>query len=84
MITSRLRRGRPVAVLALAVATAVGLSACGSGSSGGGGPKTVNLVAYSVPKPAYDALATAFGKTSRAAASRSPPRTAPAAPRRPR
>jgi len=64
MITSRLRRGRPVAVLALAVATAVGLSACGSGSSGGGDPKTVNLVAYSVPKPAYDALATAFGKTS--------------------
>ena len=64
MITSRLRRGRPVAVLALAVATAVGLSACGSGSSGGGDPKTVNLVAYSVPKPAYDALATAFGRTS--------------------
>jgi len=64
MITSRLRRGRPVAALALAVATAVGLSACGSGSSGSGDPKTVNLVAYSVPKPAYDALTTAFGKTS--------------------
>ena len=64
MITSRPRRGRPVAVLALAVATAVGLSACGSGSSGSGDPKTVNLVAYSVPKPAYDALTTAFGKTS--------------------
>ena len=61
MITSRLRRGRPVAALALAVATAVGLSACGSGSSGSGDPKTVNLVAYSVPKPAYDALTTAFG-----------------------
>src|SRR6185503_17784921 len=64
MITSRLRRGRPVAALALAVATAVGLSACGSGSSGSDDPKTVNLVAYSVPKPAYDALTTAFGKTS--------------------
>ena len=64
MITSRLRRGRPVAALALAVATAVGLSACGSGSSGSDGPRTVNLVAYSVPKPAYDALTTAFGKTS--------------------
>ena len=61
MITSRLRRGRPVAALALVVATAVGLSACGSGSSGSGDPKTVNLVAYSVPKPAYDALTTAFG-----------------------
>ena len=64
MITSRLRRGRPVAAVALAVATAVGLSACGSGSSGSGDPKTVDLVAYSVPKPAYDALTTAFGKTS--------------------
>ena len=64
MITSRLRRGRPVAALALAVATAVGLSACGSNSSGSGDPKTVNLVAYSVPKPAYDALSTAFAKTS--------------------
>ena len=64
MITSRLRRGRPVAALALAVASAVGLSACGSGSSGSGDPRTVNLVAYSVPKPAYDALTTAFGKTS--------------------
>ena len=64
MITSRLRRGRPVAALALAVATAVGLSACASGSSGSGDPKTVDLVAYSVPKPAYDALATAFGATS--------------------
>jgi sulfate/thiosulfate-binding protein len=63
MSTSRLRRGRPVAALALAVAAAVGLSACGSGS-GGGDPKTVNLVAYSVPKPAYAALAAAFGRTA--------------------
>jgi sulfate/thiosulfate-binding protein len=64
MITARLRRGRPVAALALAVAAAVGLSACGSSSSGGGDSKSVNLVAYSVPKPAYDALATEFAKTS--------------------
>jgi sulfate/thiosulfate-binding protein len=64
MITSRTRRGRPVAVLALTVAAGVGLSACGSGSSGGSGDsKSVNLVAYSVPKPAYDALGTAFAAT---------------------
>jgi sulfate transport system substrate-binding protein len=64
MIHSRSRRGRPAAVLALTVAAAIGLSACGSSSSGGGDSKSVNLVAYSVPKPAYDALATAFGQTS--------------------
>jgi sulfate transport system substrate-binding protein len=64
MIQSRSRRGRPAAVLALTVAAAIGLSACGSSSSGGGDSKSVNLVAYSVPKPAYDALATAFGQTS--------------------
>jgi sulfate/thiosulfate transport system substrate-binding protein len=64
MIHSRSRRGRPAAVLALTVVAAIGLSACGSSSSGGGDSKSVNLVAYSVPKPAYDALATAFGQTS--------------------
>jgi sulfate transport system substrate-binding protein len=48
--------------LAATLAAAVGVSACSSsgGSSGGG---TVRLVAYSVPKPAYDALSAAFAKT---------------------
>ncbi|HEV7656234.1 MAG TPA: extracellular solute-binding protein [Mycobacteriales bacterium] len=66
MITIRSRRGRTVALLALTTAAGLGLSACGSSSSGGGSSesKSVNLVAYSVPKPAYDALATAFAKTS--------------------
>jgi sulfate transport system substrate-binding protein len=63
MITSPSRRGRPAAVLALALAAGIGLSACGSSSSGGDA-KAVNLVAYSVPKPAYDALATAFNQTT--------------------
>ena len=62
MISARLRR--PAAVLTVALAAAVGLSACGSGSGGGSDPTSVNLVAYSVPKPAYDALATAFTKTT--------------------
>jgi sulfate transport system substrate-binding protein len=44
------------------MAAAVGVSACSSSSGGSGG--TVRLVAYSVPKPAYDALSAAFAKTS--------------------
>ena len=55
------RRTRLVAVAALATAAAIGLTACSSsksssstGSSGATGGK-VNLVAYSVPKPAYGA-----------------------------
>ena len=60
------RPGRPAALLALTIAAGLGLSACSSdsSSSGGGDSKSVNLVAYSVPKPAYDALATAFAATS--------------------
>jgi sulfate/thiosulfate-binding protein len=65
MIIARSRRGRPAALLALTIAAGLGLTACSSDSSGGGTNSTsVNLVAYSVPKPAYDALATAFGQTS--------------------
>jgi sulfate transport system substrate-binding protein len=60
MTTPLSRTGRAVALTAAAVAVAVGVTACSSSSSG----KTINLVAYSVPKPAYDALATAFAKTS--------------------
>src|SRR3954462_7709214 len=60
-MTSFPTRGRRVAAtLAAAVAAVVGLGAC----SGSSGSKTVRLVAYSVPKPAYDALSSAFAKTS--------------------
>jgi sulfate transport system substrate-binding protein len=59
-MASLTRSRRFAAVTAVAIAAAVGVTAC-SGSSGG---KTVNLVAYSVPKPAYDALSAAFAKTS--------------------
>src|SRR3954452_5039152 len=60
MTSIRTRRRRLTAVLAAAAAVTVGVSAC----SGSASDKTVRLVAYLVPKPAYDALAKAFEKTS--------------------
>jgi sulfate transport system substrate-binding protein len=60
-MSTPLTRPRKVgALVAAALAVAVGVSACSSSSSA----KTVNLVAYSVPKPAYDALSAAFAKTA--------------------
>ena len=71
-LTTTWRAGLAVPVALLA---AVGLAACGSskdtatatgsgGSQGGGSGRSVSIVAYSVPKPAYDALSAAFTKTS--------------------
>jgi sulfate/thiosulfate transport system substrate-binding protein len=57
MRTKRITRTRLLAPM-LAVALAA-VTACGSATSG----NRVSIVAYSVPKPAYDALTTAFGKT---------------------
>ena len=54
-------RGIPAAVV-LTVATIVTAGLAGCSSSGSNG-KSLHLVAYSVPKPAYDALTAAFGKT---------------------
>jgi sulfate transport system substrate-binding protein len=59
MTTSQSRKRRVGAIAAAAVAVAVAITACSSSSSG----RAINLVAYSVPKPAYDALAAAFAKT---------------------
>lgn len=59
-------RRRAATVLASALAV-LGLAACSSGSAGsaqGGGSSKVSIVAYSVPKPAYDALETAFQATA--------------------
>jgi sulfate/thiosulfate transport system substrate-binding protein len=63
---------RLTALAAGAVIAALGLSACSSSSGGGtsgasgkGGKTTLSLVAYSVPKPAYDALQTAFAATEK-------------------
>src|SRR5438034_9537960 len=64
MTTSLQRRRRLVAVAAAAIAAAIGVSACSSSGAGASDAKTVNLVAFSTPKPAYDALTAAFEKTS--------------------
>jgi sulfate/thiosulfate transport system substrate-binding protein len=59
-MTATLGSRKVLAVVAASVAAAIGVSACSSAA----GAKTINLVAYSVPKPAYDALGAAFAKTS--------------------
>jgi len=54
-------------VLAVAAVAALGLTSCSSGSgsaSGSTDSKKVSIVAYSVPKPAYDALEAGFQGTS--------------------
>ncbi|HEV7203416.1 MAG TPA: sulfate ABC transporter substrate-binding protein [Jatrophihabitans sp.] len=54
-----MRPRRAAALLATAAVAVAGLTACSGDSSS----ETVRLVAYSVPKPAYDALAQAFAET---------------------
>jgi sulfate/thiosulfate transport system substrate-binding protein len=49
------------ALLAGSVVAVTALTACSSSS---GSSSTISLVAYSVPKPAYDALGAAFAKTA--------------------
>jgi sulfate/thiosulfate transport system substrate-binding protein len=61
MNIARSRRARAVAFVAAATAAAIGVSACSSSSSGD--KKKVAIVAYSVPKAAYDALEKAFQRT---------------------
>jgi sulfate/thiosulfate-binding protein len=68
MTIVRTRRARAIGAIALACAGAVAVAGCsssspsgGSGGSGGGGK--IAIVAYSVPKPAYDALQKAFVAT---------------------
>ena len=66
------RRGRTATVIAAVAATALAVAGCsssksttsGSGGSGGNSGGKVAIVAYSVPKPAYDALETAFKATA--------------------
>ena len=57
------RLSRLAAATALVSAAALTVAGCSS-SAGGADSKTVNLVGFSTPKPAYDALAAAFNKTS--------------------
>ena len=61
----RPRPSRLAAAVALTSAAALAISGCSSSAAAGGrGSKTVNLVAFSTPKPAYDALQAAFAQTS--------------------
>src|SRR6478672_1255154 len=60
----RLRPSRLAAAAALTSAAALAISGCSSSAAAGGDSKTVNLVAFSTPKPAYDALQAAFAQTS--------------------
>ena len=56
---------RMTALVAAATAAAVGVAGCSSSAkAGNNGSKKVAIVAYSVPKPAYDALETAFQATA--------------------
>jgi sulfate/thiosulfate-binding protein len=64
MLIVRSWRGRSVVLVAVAGMLAIGLAGCSSSGSGSSsGSKKVSIVAYSVPKPAYDALEGAFAKT---------------------
>jgi sulfate/thiosulfate-binding protein len=68
MTTIRSRRTRIAAALTVAVVATIGAAGCSSSkadSSAGGhaGNGGISIVAYSVPKPAYDALQTAFSAT---------------------
>ena len=56
-------RTRVGVLLAAVGLAAVGVTGCSSASNAGTG-HSVSIVAYSVPKPAYDALESAFGKTA--------------------
>ena len=63
MSTARSRRAGAVLLSAAAVLLAV--TGCSSSKASSSGNK-LSLVAYSVPKPAYEALQTAFAGTERA------------------
>jgi sulfate transport system substrate-binding protein len=68
MTAFRSGRTQWAAALSVAALAAIGLTACSSSkatSGGGSGSSKVSIVAFSVPKPAYDALSTAFSSTDK-------------------
>jgi sulfate transport system substrate-binding protein len=66
MTTNRSRRPRFAVAVTVAGIAAIGLAGCSSSkASTGGGSSKVAIVAYSVPKPAYDALESAFTATAK-------------------
>ncbi len=63
MAAERLSRGWTRPVVALAVGVSLALSACGGGGGASGSDSDLSLVAFSVPKPAYDDLQQDFADT---------------------
>jgi sulfate transport system substrate-binding protein len=63
MTRIRPRRHAGAALVAIAVSVLLALTACSSSNASSGGK--LSLVAYSVPKPAYEALTTAFTATAK-------------------
>jgi sulfate/thiosulfate transport system substrate-binding protein len=59
-----IRRGQMALAAASVAVAALALSACSSSGASASGSKTVNLIGFSTPKPAYDALQAGFQKTS--------------------
>ncbi|MGI8664587.1 MAG: extracellular solute-binding protein [Jatrophihabitans sp.] len=65
MLNARSYRARSAVLLTVAGLAAIGLTGCSSSSAdSSSGSSKVSIVAYSVPKPAYDALEAAFAKTA--------------------
>jgi sulfate transport system substrate-binding protein len=58
------RPRRLAAAAALTSVAALGIAGCSSAGGAAGDSGTVDIVAFSTPKPAYDALQAAFAKTS--------------------
>ncbi|HJQ01495.1 MAG TPA: extracellular solute-binding protein [Jatrophihabitans sp.] len=64
MTRSQARSTRGLTLLLVAALGVLGLSGCTSSSADTGSANKVAIVAYSVPKPAYDALEKAFAQSS--------------------
>ena len=62
-MTGRTGRRGKVAAVAAAVAVAAGLAGCGGSSAGSDSSSTIDLVAFSVVKSAYDSLGEGFAAT---------------------
>jgi sulfate transport system substrate-binding protein len=63
MTNKRLRGGLTKVGVVMAMAALAVVSACGGGSTGSSGNSELNLVAFSVPKAAYDDAQKAFADT---------------------
>lgn len=56
-------RARSAVLLTVTALAAIGVTGCSSSAKSSASSKKISIVAYSVPKPAYDALESAYQKT---------------------